>query len=55
MPQVWVRWHERWYRLDFAFLVARLALEYDGINHDIGKFRLSYTTDDRSTFAGGGL
>ena len=32
--QVWVRYHDRWFRLDFAFLDARLALEYDGANHN---------------------
>ena len=32
--QVWVRWHDRWFRLDFAFLDARLALEYDGEDHE---------------------
>ncbi len=25
--QVWVQWRGRWYRLDFAYLTARLALE----------------------------
>lgn len=29
-PQVWVAYRSRWYRLDFAFLDARLCLEYDG-------------------------
>lgn len=33
-PQVWVRWREQYFRLDFAFLDARLDLEYDGRNHD---------------------
>ena len=32
--QVWVCWHDKWFRLDFAFLDARLALEYDGGNHE---------------------
>lgn len=32
--QVWVQWHDKWFRLDFAFLDARLALEYDGGDHD---------------------
>ena len=32
-PQVWVEWHGRWHRLDFCFLAARLALEYDGGSH----------------------
>lgn len=31
--QVWVCWHGRWFRLDLAFLNARLALEYDGEDH----------------------
>ena len=34
VPQVWVQCHDRWYRLDFALLDARLALEYDGKDHD---------------------
>lgn len=32
-PQVWVPWHTKWFRLDFAFLDARLDLEYDGAGH----------------------
>jgi hypothetical protein len=32
--QVWVRWHDRYFRLDFAFLAGRIDLEYDGGNHD---------------------
>jgi hypothetical protein len=32
-PQVWVRWHERYFRLDFAYLAGRVDLEYDGGNH----------------------
>ena len=32
--QVWVRWRQRWHRLDFAFRSARLALEYDGSHHE---------------------
>lgn len=31
--QVWVCWRGHWFRFDFAFLDARLALEYDGENH----------------------
>lgn len=31
--QVYVEWHGKWFRLDFAFLDARLALEYDGSDH----------------------
>lgn len=34
VAQVWVECNGRWYRLDFALLAARLALEYDGKNHD---------------------
>jgi hypothetical protein len=34
VPQVWVPWNDKWFRLDFAFLDARLDLEYDGDNHD---------------------
>lgn len=34
VPQVWVQWHGRHFRLDFAFLDARLDLEYDGEPHD---------------------
>ena len=34
VPQVWVQWHGKWHRLDFVFLDARLALEYDGKNHE---------------------
>ena len=33
LSQVYVEWHGKWYRLDFAFLEARLALEYDGGSH----------------------
>lgn len=32
--RVWVCWHDRWHRLDFAFLPGRLALEYDGRQHE---------------------
>jgi hypothetical protein len=32
--QVWVCWNGKWFRLDFAYLEARLALEYDGGSHD---------------------
>lgn len=32
--QVYVEWHGKWFRLDFAFLDARLALEYDGEDHE---------------------
>jgi hypothetical protein len=31
--QVWVCWRGRWFRLDFGFRAARLALEYDGEDH----------------------
>ena len=31
--QVWVFWRGRWFRLDFSFRDARLALEYDGDGH----------------------
>jgi hypothetical protein len=31
--QAWVCWRGRWYRLDFGFRAARLALEYDGEDH----------------------
>ncbi|CAN5285861.1 hypothetical protein BH20ACT8_BH20ACT8_06730 [soil metagenome] len=34
VPQVWVCWHGRWFRLDFAYLEARLDIEYDGDHHD---------------------
>jgi hypothetical protein len=39
VPQVWVECRGRWYRLDFALLAARLALEYDGKNHDATRER----------------
>ena len=34
VEQVWIEWHGKWFRLDFAFLAARLALEYDGKTHE---------------------
>lgn len=34
LEQVWVEWHGKWFRLDLAFLEARLALEYDGDSHN---------------------
>lgn len=34
LEQVYVEWHGKWFRLDFAFLDARLALEYDGADHE---------------------
>ena len=34
VAQVWQCWRGRWYRLDFAFLRARLAVEYDGRHHE---------------------
>ena len=34
LEQVYVEWHGKWFRLDFAFLDARLALEYDGQDHE---------------------
>lgn len=32
--QVWVEWHGKWFRLDFAYLAARLSIEYDGKDHE---------------------
>jgi hypothetical protein len=32
--QVWVHHRGRWHRLDFAFLEVRLAMEYDGEDHE---------------------
>ena len=32
--QVWVCWRQKWFRLDFCFRAARLAIEYDGGSHD---------------------
>ena len=31
--QVWVLWNGRWFRLDYAYRKARVALEYDGDGH----------------------
>lgn len=33
-PQVWICWHGKWFRMDFAYLAARLDLEYDGKDHE---------------------
>lgn len=32
--QVWMCWRGRWFRFDFAFVEARLAVEYDSAFHD---------------------
>jgi hypothetical protein len=32
-PQVWVRWSDRYFRLDLAYLDAALDIEYDGGHH----------------------
>jgi hypothetical protein len=32
--QVWVSHRSKWHRLDFSYLDVRLAIEYDGAQHD---------------------
>ena len=32
--QVWVQWHDRWFRLDYAYRDARVDVEYDGKDHE---------------------
>lgn len=37
--QVWICWHGRWHRLDFAYRDVRLDVEYDGQDHDATRER----------------
>ena len=32
--QVWVCWHGKWFRLDYAYREVRIDLEYDGKDHE---------------------